>query len=142
MQIKKNATLFRTLTAGALVLGMSVVTACSNNDDSANDDPRDDRTGQMSEPGDHTVVVLPYKATCVGEMEQLCYIVRVDGSDNEELVYQEIEGLNWRWGERVTARITTTVVPNPPQDSSDRKFAVARINSRQEVGEDETFQID
>jgi hypothetical protein len=71
--------------------------------------------------------VAAEKVPCVGEMEDMCIQVRIQGEDEWQIFYDPIEGFEHEEGTQYTLEVGRRRVKNPPADGSAYVYRLIRI---------------
>jgi hypothetical protein len=75
-------------------------------------------------------------ANCTGIIEQKCMQVKSENSKNWEFFYDNIEGFNYKQGYRYKLLVEVLNNPHPLQDSSNKKYRLIKILSKQKYIKD------
>lgn len=126
----------------AFLLALGLATGCSDDDDNGNIDTTPPPADDVSESWTETYEVAPYRETCTADEPQLCFVVSSDDSNETELIYGDIEGLNWSWGHRYVVEVTVNDVASPTEEGSTTTYQVTKIVRDELVPEGSTFAID
>lgn len=81
-----------------------------------------------------------YRAPCVGEQVQLCYLVD-RGAGALELFYDEIDGLSYQWGYNYDLLVEGVQLEQPMQDASSVRYRLKKLLLREPVSPDTTFSL-
>ena len=71
--------------------------------------------------------------TCQGFIEQQCYLIKENESDDWEYFYDEIIGFSFEEGFEYKLRVEQCPIENPPQDASSIKTTLIEVLKKDRV---------
>lgn len=87
------------------------------------------------------MTIQHYKVPCQGESTQLCYLVKMQGQEEWEYFYDEIQGLDYEWGYIYTLEVSRKNIDNPPQDASSLLTKVEQVQKKEAVAAGTVFEL-
>lgn len=97
------------------------------------------RTHSPEKP--EAMTIQHYKVPCQGESMQLCYLIKMEGQEDWEYFYDDIEGLDYEWGYVYKLEVSRTQIENPPQDGSTLALKVKKVLKKEAVSSDTSFEL-
>jgi hypothetical protein len=88
-----------------------------------------------------TVEVAAHKAVCTGPFFRFCLQVRDVNSEEWTFIYDTPQGFSFEWGVRQTIVIEEEPIAEPPPDGSSIRRTLVRVESRQSLAEDRSFEL-
>ena len=80
-----------------------------------------------------TIFVASHMVDCVGEAQQVCYLVKENPDDEYTFFYDQIVGFDYELGYAYELRINEETIKDPPADASSIKWTLIEVVSKVEV---------
>lgn len=77
-----------------------------------------------------TLTIASERGDCVGVAPMKCLMVKKQGGDNWEFLYQEIEGLTYEPGYEYVVEVVKQEVENPAADQSSIRYILDKVVSK------------
>lgn len=89
--------------------------------------------------GEHieTLIIGPYKTTCVGAFEQECYLKYNEESERWEFFYDGIDGFDFEPGFIWTLKVKVVDIGTEIQDAGRYDYYLVEVISKEEASVDE-----